>query len=146
MKAKAKLVLARWKIKRLKEELRFTRQAARPMGGRVHEPARREEGEEWTSGSSRVEGERTVNAIWRRSFAACLSLAVLSPTCASAHCFSIWHFHEPQRCGGNNRPPVVSIAKRETVPAQLPPMPGPSFDIPLPDPDPLTTALKAQLQ
>jgi hypothetical protein len=25
MKAKAKLVLARWKIKRLKEELRFTR-------------------------------------------------------------------------------------------------------------------------
>jgi hypothetical protein len=26
MKAKAKLVLARWKIKRLKEELRFTRQ------------------------------------------------------------------------------------------------------------------------
>jgi hypothetical protein len=65
---------------------------------------------------------------------------------AQAHCYSIWHFHERQRCGGNNRPPVVSIAKRETVPAQLPPTPGPSFDIPLPDADPAMTALRERLQ
>jgi hypothetical protein len=77
--------------------------------------------------------------------AAVLLLALLSSP-ADAHCFSVWHFKQAQRCGGNNRPPVVSIAKRETVPAQLPPMPGPSFDLPLPDPDPATTALKAQLQ
>jgi hypothetical protein len=74
-----------------------------------------------------------------------VALALL-PSTASAHCYSIWKFHEPQRCGGNNRPPVVRIAKRETVPAVLPPMPGPSFDLPLPDADPATTALKAQLQ
>jgi hypothetical protein len=82
----------------------------------------------------------------RRLFAACLSLAVLSPTCASAHCFSIWKYPQAQRCGGNNRPPVVSIAKREPVPAQLPPMPGPSFDLPLPDADPAMTALRERLQ
>jgi hypothetical protein len=77
--------------------------------------------------------------------AALFALALL-PSSASAHCYSIWKFHEAQRCGGNNRPPVVSIAKRETVPAQLPPTPGPSFDIPLPDPDPATTALRERLQ
>jgi hypothetical protein len=81
----------------------------------------------------------------RVSLAAFLTLAVASPASAQ-HCYSIWKFHEPQRCGGNNRPPVVRIAKRETVPAQLPPMPGPSFDIPLPDPDPATTALRERLQ
>jgi hypothetical protein len=78
-----------------------------------------------------------------------VALALL-PTSASAapcHIYSIWHFKNAQRCGGNNRPPVVSIAKRATVPAMAPPQaPGPSFDIPLPDPDPATTALKAQLQ
>ena len=66
---------------------------------------------------------------------------------AQPHCFSIWHFHERQRCGGNNRPPVVSIAKRETVPAPAAiSVPGPSFDLPLPDPDPATTALRERLQ
>ena len=66
---------------------------------------------------------------------------------AQPHCFSIWHFKNAQRCGGNNRPPVVSIAKRATAPAPAGvPLPGPSFDIPLPDPDPATTALKAQMQ
>jgi hypothetical protein len=64
---------------------------------------------------------------------------------AEAHCFSIWHFKEPQRCG-ITRPPVVRVAKREAVPVQLPPKPGPSFDIPLPDPDPATTALRERLQ
>jgi|HubBroStandDraft_6_1064221.scaffolds.fasta_scaffold43001_9 hypothetical protein len=72
--------------------------------------------------------------------------AFLGGHAQAQHCYSIWHFHEAQRCGGNNRPPVVSIAKREPVPAQLPPMPGPSFDIPLPDPDPATTALRERLQ
>jgi hypothetical protein len=77
---------------------------------------------------------------------AVLLLALLSSP-ADAHCFSIWHFHERQRCGGNNRPPVVSIAKRETVPAGTKlAAPGPSFDIPLPDPDPATTALRERLQ
>jgi hypothetical protein len=75
--------------------------------------------------------------------AALVALALL-PSSASAHCFSIWRYPEPQRCGGNNRPPVVSIAKRETVPAK--PAPGPSFDILLPDPDPATTALRERLQ
>lgn len=81
---------------------------------------------------------------------ALLVALMLLPTNASAapcHIYSIWHFKNAQRCGGNNRPPVVSIAKRATVPAMAPPQaPGPSFDIPLPDPDPATTALKAQLQ
>ena len=79
---------------------------------------------------------------------ALLLLALLSSPAdaAGCHVYSIWHFKQAQRCGGNNRPPVVSIAKRETVPAVLPPMPGPSFDLPLPDADPATTALKAQLQ
>ena len=77
---------------------------------------------------------------------ALLLLALLSSP-ADAHCFSVWHYKNAQRCGGNNQPPVVSIAKRATVPAVAPPhAPGPSFDIPLPDPDPATTALKAQLQ
>jgi hypothetical protein len=75
-----------------------------------------------------------------------LLLLALLPTSASAHCFSVWKYPEPQRCGGNNRPPVVSIAKRETVPVVLPPLPGPSFDILLPDPDPATTALRERLQ
>jgi hypothetical protein len=67
---------------------------------------------------------------------------------AQAHCYSVWHYKNAQRCGGSNRPPVVmSIAKRMTVPvAQSPSQPGPSFDIPLTDPDPLTMALKAQLK
>ena len=38
---------------------------------------------------------------------------------AQPHCFSIWHFKNAQRCGGNNRPPVVSIAKRATLPRDL---------------------------
>ena len=75
-----------------------------------------------------------------------LALALL-PTSASAHCFSVWKYPHAQRCGGSNRPPVVmSIAKRMTVPVAAPPTPGPSFDIPLPDPDPLTTALRERLQ
>ena len=65
---------------------------------------------------------------------------------AQAHCYSVWHFKQAQRCGGNNRPPVVSIAKRETVPAELPPSPGPSFDLLLPDADPAMTALRERLQ
>jgi hypothetical protein len=67
---------------------------------------------------------------------------------AQAHCFSIWKYPHAQRCGGSNRPPVASsIAKRMTVPAgRTQPPPEPSFDIPLPDPDPLTTALRMQLQ
>lgn len=65
---------------------------------------------------------------------------------AQAHCYSIWKYSKPQRCGTINRPPVERTVQRETVPAQLPPTPGPSFDLPLPDPDPATTALKAQLQ
>jgi hypothetical protein len=66
---------------------------------------------------------------------------------AQAHCYSVWHYKNAQRCGGNSPPVVRDIAKRMTVPATAPPqVPGPSFDIPLPDPDPLTTALKAQLQ
>jgi hypothetical protein len=81
-----------------------------------------------------------------------LALALL-PSAASAHCFTIWHFKEPQRCGGgNNRPPVVrsinrvvSIAKRAAAPV-IPARPEPSFDIPLPDADPATTALRAQLK
>jgi hypothetical protein len=73
------------------------------------------------------------------------TLAAPSPTWASSRCFSIWKYPEPQRCG-ITRPPVVRIAKRETVPVQLPPMPGPSFDLPLPDPDPATTALRERLQ
>ena len=82
------------------------------------------------------------------SLAAFLIPAALSPTWASPHCFSVWKYPHAQRCGGNNRPPVVSsIAKRMTVPATAPPQaPGPSFDIPLTDPDPLTMALKAQLK
>ena len=76
---------------------------------------------------------------------ALLLLALLASP-ADAHCFSIWKFHQPQRCGTINRPPVERTVQRETVPAQLPPTPGPSFDLPLPDPDPATTALKAQLQ
>ena len=65
---------------------------------------------------------------------------------AQARCYSIWKYPHAQRCGGNS-PPVVRIAKRMTVPAAQPPsQPGPSFDLPLPDPDPATTALKAQLQ
>jgi hypothetical protein len=74
-----------------------------------------------------------------------VALALLSSP-ADAKCFSIWHYKNAQRCGGNS-PPVVSIAKRATVPVMAPPQaPGPSFDIPLPDPDPATTALKAQMQ
>jgi hypothetical protein len=67
---------------------------------------------------------------------------------AQAHCFSIWNYPHAQRCGGSNRPPVVmSIAKRETVPAQHPPpSSGPSFDLPLPDADPAMTALRERLQ
>ena len=81
---------------------------------------------------------------------ALLLLALLASP-ADAHCYSIWHFKNAQRCGGSNRPPVVmSIAKRMTVPAErsvvVPPSPGPSFDIPLTDPDPAMMALKAQLQ
>ena len=76
---------------------------------------------------------------------ALLLLALLSSP-ADAKCFSIWHYPHAQRCGGNS-PPVVRIAKRMTVPAAQPPsQPGPSFDLPLPDPDPATTALKVQLQ
>jgi hypothetical protein len=76
---------------------------------------------------------------------ALLLLALLASP-ADAHCFSIWHFHERQRCE-INRPPVVRIAKRETVPAPAAiSVPGPSFDIPLPDPDPATTALRERLQ
>jgi hypothetical protein len=80
---------------------------------------------------------------------ALLVALMLLPTGALAapcHHYSIWRFKEPQRCGGNNRPPVVGAVKRETVPVVTPPTPGPSFDLPLPDPDPATTALKAQLQ
>lgn len=74
-----------------------------------------------------------------------LALALL-PSSASAHCFSIWKFHEAQRCE-TNRPPVVRIAQRATVPAGRPkPPPGPSFDLPLTDPDPATTALRERLQ
>jgi len=76
-----------------------------------------------------------------------VALALL-PTRASAapcHIYSIWHYKNAQRCGGNNPPPVVRIAKRMTVPA-TPQPPGPSFDIPLTDPDPAMMALKAQLQ
>jgi hypothetical protein len=76
--------------------------------------------------------------------AALLTLALLSSP-ADAHCFSVWHYKNAQRCGGNNQPPVVRIAKRMTVPA-TPQAPGPSFDIPLTDPDPAMMALKAQLQ
>ena len=65
---------------------------------------------------------------------------------AGCHVYSIWHFKNAQRCGGNSPPVVRGIAKRMTVPVELPPSPGPSFDIPLTDPDPLTMALKAQLQ
>jgi hypothetical protein len=66
---------------------------------------------------------------------------------AEAHCYSIWKYPEAQRCGGSNRPPVVKgIARRMTVPAVLPPMPGPSFDIPLTDPDPATMVLRERLQ
>ena len=61
---------------------------------------------------------------------------------AQARCYSIWKFHQPQRCGTINRPPVERTVQRATVPAMAPPQaPGPSFDIPLPDPDPATTAL-----
>jgi hypothetical protein len=77
---------------------------------------------------------------------ALLLLALLASP-ADARCFSIWHYKEPQRCGTINRPPVERTVQRATVPAMAPPQaPGPSFDIPLPDPDPATTALKAQLQ
>jgi hypothetical protein len=66
---------------------------------------------------------------------------------AQAHCYSVWKYPHAQRCGGSNRPPVVmSIAKRMTVPVAALPTPGPSFDIPLPDPDPLTTVLRERLQ
>jgi hypothetical protein len=85
------------------------------------------------------------NICLRVSLAAFLTLAVASPASAQ-HCYSIWKFHEPQRCGGNNRPPVVRIAKRETVPVLYPPTPGPSFDLPLPDADPAMTVLKERLQ
>ena len=74
---------------------------------------------------------------------------MLLPTSASAapcHIYSIWHFKQAQRCGGNSRPPAVGVAKREAVPVVTPPTPGPSFDIPLTDPDPAMMALKAQLQ
>ena len=67
---------------------------------------------------------------------------------AQAHCYSVWKFPHAQRCGGSNRPPVVrGIAKRMTAPVVSPSgAPGPSFDIPLPDPDPATTALRERLQ
>ena len=67
---------------------------------------------------------------------------------AQAHCYSVWKYPNAQRCGGSNRPPVAtSIAKRAAAPVgRTQPPSEPSFDIPLPDPDPLTTALKAQLQ
>ena len=66
---------------------------------------------------------------------------------AQAHCYSVWKYPHAQRCGGNSPPVVRGIAKRMTVPATAPPQaPGPSFDIPLTDPDPLTMALKAQLK
>ena len=66
---------------------------------------------------------------------------------AQAHCYSVWKFPHAQRCGGSNRPPVVSgIAKRMTAPVVSPSKPEPSFDIPLPDPDPATTALRERLQ
>ena len=81
---------------------------------------------------------------------ALLVALMLLPSSASAapcHIYSIWHYPHAQRCGGNNRPPVVRVAKRMTVPAMAPPQePGPSFDLPLPDPDPAMTALKAQLK
>jgi hypothetical protein len=78
---------------------------------------------------------------------ALLVALMLLPTSASAHCYSIWKYPHAQRCGGTTGPPVVGIAKRMTVPAQAPPQaPGPSFDIPLTDPDPAMMALKAQLQ
>jgi hypothetical protein len=77
-----------------------------------------------------------------------LALALLwSP--ADAHCFSIWKYPNAQRCGATTIPRLLSggIAKRAAVPVAHPQSPpGPSFDIPLPDPDPATTALKAQLQ
>ena len=76
---------------------------------------------------------------------ALLLLALLSSP-ADAHCFSVWHYKNAQRCGGNNRPPVVSIAKRATVPAMAPPQaPGPSFDIPLSYPDPAMILVRQQL-
>jgi hypothetical protein len=77
-----------------------------------------------------------------------LVLALLSSP-ADAHCFSIWKYPNAQRCGATTTPRLLSggIAKRAAVPvAHTQTLPGPSFDIPLPDPDPATTALKAQLQ
>jgi hypothetical protein len=79
------------------------------------------------------------------SLAAFLIPAAPSPTWAS-HCFSIWKYPHAQRCGGNNQPPVVRIAKRMTVPAMAPPQaPGPSFDIPLSYPDPAMILVRQQL-
>ena len=80
---------------------------------------------------------------------ALLVALMLLPTSASAapcHIYSIWHYKNAQRCGGNNRPPVVSIAKRATVPAMAPPQaPGPSFDLPLSYPDPAMILVRQQL-
>lgn len=68
---------------------------------------------------------------------------------AQAHCYSIWKYPNAQRCGTSTTPRLLlgGIAKRAAVPVgRTQPPPGPSFDIPLPDPDPATTALRAQLK
>jgi hypothetical protein len=84
----------------------------------------------------------------RLALALAFSLAFPIESGAAAHCFSVWRYPQAQRCG-TNRPPVVRIplrrmASMKAVPV-LPPLPGPP-DIPLPDPDPATTALRALLR
>src|ERR1700722_14707275 len=94
-----------------------------------------------------------VFVVERNALALALALAGSDASGASAHCYSVWRY--PHAQAGCRALPVLrrSGARldeaqsfvRSPVPAPLKPSPGPAFDIPLSDPDPLTTALRAKL-
>jgi hypothetical protein len=75
------------------------------------------------------------------------ALAILIALClpTEAHCFSVWRYHVPQRCGFRAPQPRRIVASPTPPALRMEPSPG-AFDLPMIDPDPATTALRERLE
>ena len=79
------------------------------------------------------------------ALALALALAASQPVDAAAHCYSVWRYPFAQRCFVPRRIVERTTPAPVPQPSQAVAKPGPAFDIPLSDPDPLTIALRAKL-
>ena len=74
-----------------------------------------------------------------------IEAADAQPRGASVHCYSVWRYPHPQRCGFRAPRPRPIVARSAAPVLRVEPSPG-RFDLPMIDPDPATTALRELLQ